>query len=114
MHGGSVEKALNVKNRENEYIKLEEIFGNLEKIDIIDIIGIKEEIFTDKKQAEELLNYISLIFYDKIRTNSKYIECIRIVEDTKNRLSKNNNFDMTIDNFIITIWEEINEKYHRS
>jgi len=30
------------------------------------------------------------------------------LEDTKDRLNKNNNFDMTIDNFIITVWEEIN------
>ena len=33
---------------------------------------------------------------------------MKIVEDTKDRLKKNSNFDMTIDNFIITVWEEIN------
>ena len=38
---------------------------------------------------------------------------MNILEDTKERLSKNNNFDMTIDYFIMTVWEEINGKYYR-
>ena len=33
---------------------------------------------------------------------------MEIVEDTKNRIKKSNNFDMAIDHFMITVWEEIN------
>ena len=38
---------------------------------------------------------------------------MHIVEETKDRLKKNCNYDMTIDNFNMTIWEEINGKHNR-
>ena len=108
MQIGSIKKALSLKDREQEYIKTNEIFGKLENIDLIYIMTSKDQIFKDKTQADDILSYINLIFFDRIKENAKYIECMKKVEDTKERLNKNNNFDMTIDNFIITIWEEIN------
>ena len=33
---------------------------------------------------------------------------MKIVEDTKDRLKKNSNYDMTTDNLLLTLWEEIN------
>ena len=59
-------------------------------------------------QIDDILSYINLIFSDRIKENIKYVECMKKIEDTKDRLNKNNNFDMTIDNFIMTVWEEIN------
>jgi len=108
LQSGSVKKAIGLKDREEEYRKADKIFSNLENIDIIDLIASKEEIFKSKQEVEDILNYINLIFYDKIKSNIKYIQCIKTVEDTKERLNKNNNFDMTIDNFIMAVWEEIN------
>ncbi len=114
MQIGSVKKAISLKDRDKEYTKIDSIFGNIENTDIIDLITIKEDIFKNKEDTDDILSYINLIFFDKIKLNSKYMECIKIVEDTKDRLIKNNNFDMTIDNFIMTVWEEINGKYYRS
>ena len=105
---GSVKKALKLREKENEYTKINNLYSNIENVSMIDIINSKEEIFKEKDQAVGILEYINLIFFDKINKNTKYIECIKIVEDTKDRLKKNNNFDMTIDNFNMTIWEEIN------
>lgn len=105
---GSVEKAITLKDKENEYLKISRLFENLENIDIIDLIISKEEIFKNKEEAEEILSYINLIFFNKVKQNIKYIECMKTIEDTKDRLSKNSNYDMTIDNFIMTVWEEIN------
>ena len=48
------------------------------------------------------------IFFEKIKQNVKYVECIEITEKTKERLRKNSNYDMTIDNFMLNVWEEIN------
>lgn len=111
---GSVKKAINLKDNENDYKKLDKLFGNLENSDIIDLMQAKEEIFKNKEEIDDVLSYINLIFFNKIKLNNIYIECMKIVEDTKDRLNKNNNFDMTIDNFIMTVWEEINGKYYRS
>lgn len=108
MHNGSIKKAVSLKDKEEYYIKVNELFGNLERMDFIELISKKDQIFKDKTQVEDILSYINLIFYDKINNNIKYVECMKILEDTKDRLNRNNNFDMTIDNFIITVWEEIN------
>ena len=111
---GSVKKALNIIQKENKYIIINKKYENLENINIVDIINSKEEIFKDKEDTEEILEYTNLIFFDKIKTNKKYIKCMQIVEDTKDRLKKNSNYDMTIDNFNMTVWEEINGKHYRS
>ena len=113
MLSGSVKKAINMKDKEAEYTKINKVFENLEITDIIDVIASKEEIFKDKDEVIDILNYINLIFFDKSKENIKFIECMKIVEDTKDRLNKNNNYDMTIDNFLITVWEEINGKHYR-
>ena len=105
---GNVKKAISLKNKEEEYIKVNKLFGNLESIDIIDLMESKELIFKDKQDVEDILSYINLIFFEKVRVNVRYIACMKKVENTKDRLNKNNNFDMTIDNFIMTVWEEIN------
>lgn len=111
---GSISKALSIKDKEEDYLKIKDIFSNLENIDIIDIIDKKEDIFVNKEESVEILEYINLIFFDKIKENRNYINCMNILENTKDRLNKNNNFDMAIDNFMITVWEEINGKYNRS
>ncbi len=111
---GSVKKALNLQGKEENYKKINNIYSNLENITIIDIVNSKEETFKNKEETIEILEYINLIFFDKISINANYIECMKIVEDTKDRLQKNANYNMTIDNFNMTIWEEINGKYYRS
>ena len=68
----------------------------------------KEEIFKNKEDSEDILDFINYIFFNKIKQNIKYADCMKILEDTKDRLSKNNNYDMTIDRFIMAVWEEIN------
>ena len=40
--------------------------------------------------------------------NEKYINCIKYVNISADRLRKNSNFDMTIDNLLLKVWEEIN------
>lgn len=110
---GSVAKAVSLQNKETDYLKTNKMFSNLENTSMVDILSKKEEIFENKEDVIDILEYINLVFFDKIKMNNKYINCISILEDTKERLSKNNNFDMTIDNFIMTVWEEINGKYNR-
>lgn len=105
---GSVKRAVELKDKEKEYENIQKVFSNLENTNIIDLINSKEELFKDKDEVNRILEYINLIFFDKIKTNIKYIECMKIIEDTKDRLKKNSNFDMTIDNLMITVWEEIN------
>ena len=105
---GSVKKALKVKDKEQEYMKIKEVYSNIESINIIDLINSKEDIFKEKEDVIEILEYINIIFFDKIKKDPKYIDAIKEVEETKDRLKKNCNYDMSIDNFNMKVWEEIN------
>lgn len=111
---GSINKAINLEGKEELYKTINNIYSSLDKINIIQLINTKENIFKEKEQAIEIFEYINLIFFDKISSNLNYIECIKILEDTKYRLKKNNNYDMTIDNFNIAVWEVMNGKHYRS
>ena len=40
----------------------------------------------------------------------KYTKAISIVEEAKKKIVANSNFDMTIDNLLLKLWEEIGNK----
>jgi len=103
---GSVEKALNVRGKEALYEEILKVFSK--QLNIIDLLKTKETIFKEKEEIESILEYINTIFYKQIQTNPKYINCIKYVEETKDRLNKNSNYDMTIDNLLFKVWEEVN------
>ena len=48
-----------------------------------------------------------MYFYKFSKKNSKYAECIAIVEETKRRLQSNANYDMCIDNLLLSLWENV-------
>lgn len=105
---GSINKSIQIIERQSEFENINKVFSDLENISIIDLINSKEEVFKEKEEIDNTLDYIITIFFDKIKSNNKYIGCINIAERTKERLRKNSNYDMTIDNFMLNIWEEIN------
>lgn len=105
---GSVTHALALQGKENLFNEIKSTFSNLEKINIIDLLNKKDILFKDKDNIYEMLNYINIILFNKINENAEYTNCIKIVEETKDRLKKNSNYDMTIDNLLLKIWEEIN------
>ena len=105
--GGSIETALILKNKKEIFAQIDEIFKNIENMNELQILNIKDTIFKDKDDVFYILDYINTIFYDKIIKNiynaEKYVACIKIIENTKLRLKKNNNYDMAIDNCLFTI-----------
>ena len=111
--GGSIEKALILKDKKEIFSEIDEIFKNIENMDELQILSIKDTIFKDKDDVFYILDYINTIFYDKMLKNiyhaEKYEKCIKIIEDTKLRLKKNNNYDMAIDNCLFTIERRLEE-----
>ena len=105
---GSASKAIAVQGREELFNVIKQIFSNIEKTNIIDLLNKKELIFKDKDYIYEILNFINIVLYNKTKENMDYIDCIKYVEETKDRLKKNGNFDMTIDNLLLKIWEAVN------
>lgn len=111
-YGGSIEKALDLKDKKEIYEKVTEIFENIENMNELQILTIKDTIFKDKEEIYAILDYINTIFYDKMMNNIcetyKYKKCIEIIENTKIRLKKNSNYDMTIDNCLLALERSLN------
>lgn len=106
--GGSIGRAINLKENSKKYISLENFVKSLSKGDIIDIM-VSAKIIYDKENINDILDYLTVCLFDVSRENKQYLNCIKLVSECKNRLKANANFDMTIDNLVLKMWEEVNE-----
>lgn len=109
---GSIGKALKVKEKQELYNNIETTLNNFSCESVIELINNATEIYKEKENINEILEYFNIYFLKKAKEEynnaSKYVKAIEIVEDTKKRLVYNSNYDMTIDNLLINIWEELN------
>ena len=104
---GSIGKAEILKDKEELFSNINQVVNNIEKMDLIDTLKNSNLIYKSQDDKQEILEYINIILFEKAKTNPKYLNCINIVEETKKRLKANSNYNMSIDNMIMTIWEEI-------
>lgn len=104
---GSIGKAELLKDKQELYVAIDKVINDIEKMDLIDTLKNADIIYKSQDDKQEILEYINIILFEKSKQNKKYLNCIDIVEDAKKRLKANSNYNMTIDNMIMTIWEEI-------
>jgi len=104
---GSIGKAIELKDKQEEYFIIEQAIENIEKEDLIDLIKKLDILYTSKDEIFDMLDYINIILLKKSKENVKYTDCIKIVENTKRRIDQNANYDMSIDNMLFNIWEEV-------
>lgn len=105
---GSIGKAIQLREKKEQYEKIEEILYNLEKKDKVDILNMAEELYKAKDEKDEILEYINVVLLELAKKSSKYANCIPIVEETKRRFQYNANYDMNIDNMLFHFWEQVN------
>ena len=106
-------RSIKLKDSKEKYENIDLLISNLNKKDLIEIL-LDGKIIYDKENIYDILDYITVCLYSKINENEKYINCIKYVNKCTMRLKSNSNFDMSIDNLLLEIWEEINEKGNRS
>ena len=113
MVGGSIKKALLLKDKKELYHQVEQIMEKIEQRDVIDTIKEAEQIYQNKEDIYDILDYINVLLFqkakDKPAKSSRYLKAMEIVEKTKKRLKANSNFDMSIDFLLIPMWEELNK-----
>lgn len=112
MFQGSIGKSLNVKEKIELYDEINLILENLQKPNIINVLNNAPSIYKGKDDIKDILEYFNVYFLEKAKeeyyNSNKYLNAIKIVEDAKKRLNFNSNYDMSIDNLLINIWEEFN------
>lgn len=114
---GSIKKALNVKEKKEVYEQIEKMVLGIKQMNKIGMLNQKNNI--DKEEIINILEYMNLLFWEQsIQVDTKEresaVKSILIVEETKKRIQSNCNFDMTVDNMLMQLWEEWNEKNDRS
>ena len=110
---GSIGKAISIIDNVNLYSNIENIVEIISEKDIIDVLENAEIIYNNKEEIFEILEYLNVLLINKSKQNYKYANCITIIEETKNRIKANSNYNMCIDYMLFGIWEEVNEKYYR-
>lgn len=108
---GSISRAINSIDNIELYNKLDEFIDIIENKDILDIFKNNEVITENKDNIYEILDYMIFKFGNKAKKyydEDKYINSISIIQNVKNNLNMNSNFDMSIDNMLISLWEEFN------
>ncbi len=110
---GSIGKAIALKENKDKYSELENIISILETEDIISILENSKFIY-DKENIYDILDYMTVSIYSKSKENKRYLNCLKHISKALTRLKANGNFDMDIDSLLFNMWEEVNEKGHRS
>ena len=109
--GGSIERAINLKDKIEIYEKIKNVFENIEQLNELEVLRLKDDVLNDKDEIFSILDYINTCFYNKMINNiskaEKYNNCIQAVEEAKTRLRRNSNYDMTIDNLLFAIERSI-------
>ena len=95
------------EEQKNTYYELEKIFGSVENYSSLDVLNKIDILYKGEKNIFEILEYINIILYKNITKNKRNIEYIGYVEDTKQRLKANANYNMSIDNLLLNIWKPI-------
>lgn len=105
---GSIGKTIKLKDKIDDYTKIDTIIAQMSQKDLVDIVNMSKIIYESKEEIYSILEYINVILLNLAKTNAKYTKCIKIVENTKERLKNNGNYDMCIDNMLFNMWGEIN------
>lgn len=110
--GGSIKKALLIKEKSSEYEQITKLFDIIDKENLVNFINSASIIYENKDDIHNILDYINILLDIKIRSNSnnsfKFANCIFTVEEVKKRLRANSNYDMSIDYLLMNMWKEIN------
>ncbi len=114
---GSIIKAEFVIQKIDILDKIKNFVMNIDKQNELVFFQNNELFYNNKDDIILLLEYVNILLFEKIKSKlgniNGFINSMKIVESTKLKLINSNNYDMTIDNMLLKIWEEINEKNYR-
>lgn len=103
---GSIGKAILQKEKQAQFLQIENIVNALETADIVTIMNQAKVIY-DKENISSILEYMMICIYSKARENKVFIHCIEKINHAMANLKRNCNFDMTLDTMLFEMWETV-------
>lgn len=110
---GSLQNINKIQDKKETYDKLKQLANFLENGSMIEVFDYADVLYNSKDDINYLLDFLNIIFFEKIKTNIKCANAIKIIEETKSKIIANNNFDMSIDYMLMHIREECYGKSSR-
>ena len=104
---GSIGKANQLNGKIELYQKIEQFVQDIPQTNLLDLWKKAEFLKEEKDQIGELLDYMNVLFLSLAKEDYRYTRGIEMVENTKKRLKSNGNYDMSIDNLILQMKEQI-------
>ena len=105
--GGSIGKAEELKDKEELFLNLIQIIKKIKVLDLPDVLKKADIIYKSQEDKNDILEAMNVILFKMSKQDIRYLNCIDIVEDTVKRLNANANYNMSIDNMLFKIWEEM-------
>ncbi len=114
---GSISKTIEVIDKKQLLDQLMKFVHSINEVDKISFINKSEFFYENKSDINLILEYMYVLLFEMIDSNtSRKLNCIKameVIDNAKKKLANSNNYDMTIDDMLIKIWEEFNEKNYR-
>lgn len=104
---GSIGKAEELKDKEELFLNLIQIIKKIKVLDLPDVLKKADIIYKSQEDKNDILEAMNVILFKMSKQDIRYLNCIDIVEDTVKRLNANANYNMSIDNMLFKIWEEM-------
>lgn len=100
---GSIGKSIDIINNKllDKFETVDKFYGYLNAGNTIEAMKISNDIEFDKN---DLLDYLEFTLYK----NNKF-NCVKIVENAKNRLKSNGNYDIIVDSMLLRLIDNIKE-----
>jgi len=95
---GSLENIDRVEKKLEQYEELKKIADILESGNLVKAFNNSDLLYTEKCDIIGILETLNMIFWER-----QNIKAVEIVEQTKKKISQNNNYDMCIDYLIMNI-----------
>jgi len=104
--GGSIGKVKQILENKELYDNLDEIFNNMQKNTLLDVLPKVENLYKSKDEIQDILEYLNALFIEKAKDDIKYVDYIKCIEETKTNINANCNYDMCIDKLVFNLFGE--------
>lgn len=104
---GSIGKAEELKDKTELFTQIIEILHSIKTLELPDVLKKADIIYKSQEEKNDILEAMNVILFKMSKQDIRFLNCIDIVQDTTTRLNANANYNMSIDNMLFRIWEEM-------
>ena len=99
---GSLKGYSEIEEKVVQYKEIKNTIERLKNDQLLDVLNNSDILYQGKDEAINLLNYMNIYLFKE-----NLLDEIKYVEEAKKKILYNNNYEMTIDNLLMKMWNNI-------